>query len=134
MREIFPMKIRVLPVIVLLFASSALSAETKSDAPAPKPAALTAEQKTALEAADKVIARFDALLAKDDDAPHHAATKVLLDDYKQRAAALHQEFDQSRYDELRIDLNLEYQRLSRWMAPPNNPPPAKKSASAAPSK
>jgi len=81
-----------------------------------------------------VIARFDALLAKDDDVPHRTATQKLLADYKQRAAALHQEFDQSRYDELRIDLNLEYQRLSRWMAPPINPPPAKKSAGPAPAK
>lgn len=128
------MKFRVLPIIALLFGSTALSAETKSDAPAPKPAALTAEQKTALETADKVIARFEALLAKDDDAQHHAATKLLLADYKKRRDALGQEFDQSRYDELRVDLNLEYQRLSRWMAPPNNPPPAKKSANAAASK
>lgn len=129
------MKIRVLSVVVLLFASAAFAAETKPDAPAPKPAALTAEQKTALDAADKVIARFDALLAKDDDVPHRTATQKLLDDYKQRAAALHQEFDQSRYDELRIDLNLEYQRLSRWMATPiNPPPPAKKSANAATTK
>ena len=129
------MKIRVLSIVVLLFASAAFAAETKPDAPAPKPAALTTEQKTALEAADKVIARFDALLAKDDDVPHRTASQKLLDDYKQRAAALHQEFDQSRYDELRIDLNLEYQRLSRWMATPiNPPPPAKKSANAATTK
>ena len=124
------MKFRVLSVIVLLFASAARSAEAKPDAPAPTPKALTTEQKSALETADKVIARFEALLTKDDDAPHRAATKLLLGDYKKRRDALRQEFDQSRYDELRVDLNLEYQRLARWMAPPNNPPPAKKSASA----
>lgn len=121
------MKFRTLCIVVLLsLASAALAAETKSDAPAPKPAALTAEQKTALKIADNVIAKFTALLAKDDDAKHRAATQRLLDDYRKRRDALRQEFDQSRYDELRVELNLEYQRLARWLAPPNNPPPAKK--------
>ncbi|HVS52378.1 MAG TPA: hypothetical protein VHD62_08485 [Opitutaceae bacterium] len=131
------MKLRVLTLVALWsLASSTFAAETKSaePAPAPTPAPLTAEQKAALEIADNVIAKFAALLAKDDDARHRAATQLLLDDYKKRRDALHQEFDQSRYDELRIDLNLEYQRLARWMAPPNNPPPAKNSANTAPAK
>ena len=27
-------------------------------------------------------------------------------------------FDQGKYDELRFDLNVEYQRLALWLAPP----------------
>ena len=83
-------------------------------------------QQAALEVLDGVITRFDALLARDDDAKHKAATAVVLDEFKKRRDALRQTFDQSRYDELRVDLNLEYQRLASWLAAPKNPPAAKK--------
>ena len=102
-------------VIVVGLIAPAFSAEETS-----------AAQKTALDTLDGVIARFDALLAKDDDASHKAATKVVLDEFKERRAALRRTFDQARYDELRIDLNLEYQRLASWMAPPTSPSPAAK--------
>jgi len=87
------------------------------------PPAYTAEQKTALDVLDGIIDRFDKLLAKDDDPAHHAATKARLDEFKVRRDELHSAFDQSKYDELRVDLNLEYQRLASWMAPPKTPPP-----------
>ncbi|HWA09819.1 MAG TPA: hypothetical protein VG838_10245 [Opitutaceae bacterium] len=91
-------------------------------APAAK---ITAEQKAALDVLDGVIARFAALLERDDDAKHKAATQERLDEFRQRRDALHRDYDQSRYDELRVDLNLEYQRLASWMAPPKTPPRAK---------
>ncbi len=93
-----------------------------SDAPAA--AVLTVDQKTALELLDGVMARFEVLLAKDDDASHKTATKARFDELKERCTALHKEYDQARYDELRVDLNLEYQRLASWMAPAKTPPAA----------
>ena len=95
---------------------------------APAAATLTADQKAALDVLDGVIARFDALLERDDDARHKAATKARLDEFKERRNALRKDYDQGRYDELRVDLNLEYQRLASWMAPPKTPPPASQRA------
>ena len=86
-------------------------------------APVSAERKASLDILDGVLARFAALLAKDDDAAHKAATQAKLDEFKARRDALRQDFDQGRYDELRVDLNLEYQRLASWMAPPKTPPP-----------
>lgn len=87
---------------------------------------ISAEQKASLDLLDGVIARFGTLLAKDDDAAHQAATQAKLDEFKARRDALHQDYDQGRYDELRVDLNLEYQRLASWMAPPKTPPARQK--------
>jgi len=116
--------LRALAAVALGVVASTLLADDASKSPAPP--AFTAEQKAALEKLDGVIARFETLLARDDDAKHKAATTAGLDDFKQRRDALRQTFDQSRYDELRVDLNLEYQRLASWMAPPTTPPgPAK---------
>jgi len=112
---------RWLPAFVLALAAPILTGENA--APAPPPPAFTAEQKAALDALDGAIARFDALIARDDDVPHQAATKAVLDEFKQRRAAIRQAFDQSRYDELRVDLNLEFQRLASWLAVPTTPPP-----------
>jgi hypothetical protein len=90
------------------------------------PPAYTSEQKTALNVLDGAIARFETLLAKDDDAAHHAATKARLDEFKARRGEIRATYDQARYDELRVDLNLEYQRLASWLAPAKTPPPDEK--------
>jgi hypothetical protein len=77
---------------------------------------------TALDAADRILARCDALTASDDNAAHRAATVQRIDELKKRRDELRATFDQSKYDELRVDLNLEYQRLAAWMARPITPP------------
>jgi len=105
-------------VVVLSLGTHVYSAENRANTPA----TYTAEQRAALDVLDGAIARFQALLDRDDDAPHKAATHNALDGFKQRRAALDQTYDQGHYDELRIDLNLEYQRLASWMAPPTTPP------------
>jgi hypothetical protein len=38
-----------------------------------------------------------------------------------RAAA----FDQNKYDELRFEINVEYQRMMLWLRPLPTPPPAR---------
>jgi hypothetical protein len=102
-------------------------------APAAPAAAVTApefteEQKTQLKALDGDLSRFEAMLAKDDDAKHAAIVKGHLDGFKSRRDAMYAApFDSGKYDELRFELNAEYQRLAMWLAPPKTPPrPAKK--------
>jgi len=88
-------------------------------------------QKAALAALDRAVAKFEALLVRDDDAKHRAATQAVFDDLKKRRDALRAgAFDQAKYDELRVDLNLEYQRLAAWMAAPVTVAPREKKASA----
>ncbi len=125
----------LLSAAVLAFATPLYSAENASTvsaaatAPASAPVARTAEQKTALDALDAldgVLARFEAMLNRDDDGKHKAAEQPVFDAFTKRRAPLGQTFDQGRYDELRVDLNLEYQRLASWLAAPTTPPvPAK---------
>lgn len=79
----------------------------------------TDEQKGLLAALDAELVRFDAMLAKDTDAAHAAFVKTLIDGFKVRRDAMNQAaFDQGKYDELRFDINVEYQRLALWLAPP----------------
>lgn len=105
-----------------IFAAVALGAAvspSRGDDPAPAPAAWTPQQKASLDALDRAIARFDTLLARDDDARHQAATRAVFEGLKKRRDALRDAFDQSKYDDLRTELNLEYQRLAAWVhAPP----------------
>jgi hypothetical protein len=85
------------------------------------------EQKTALKALDAELARFDAMLEKDDDVQHKATVKAFLDAFKDRRDAMNKApFDQGKYDEIRFDINVEYQRLAMWLADPITPPPATK--------
>jgi C-terminal processing protease CtpA/Prc len=105
---------------LLLAAGGLALAPVRGQEPVPAvPAAVpvTPQQKTALEALDRAIARFDALLARDDDARHQMAERTVLDGFKKRRDALRTAFDQSKYDDLRTELNLEYQRLAAWVGP-----------------
>jgi hypothetical protein len=102
----------------------ALAPPSRGDEAAPSPPILTPQQNASLDALDRALARFDTLLARDDDTRHQAATRAALDRLRQRRDALHQVFDQSKYDDLRTDLNLAYQRLAAWLTPPLTPPPA----------
>ena len=80
-------------------------------------AAETPQQKASLQALDRALARFEALLAQDDDPPHQAATRAVLDGLKKRRDALPGAFDQAKCDDLRTELELEIHRLGAWLAP-----------------
>lgn len=139
---------RLVAASTLLVASATLSVRAAETA-APQ---YTDEQKGLFKALDDCLARFDALLAKDTDVEHQALIGAYLngfhvhppaikeDDkllqlltgvfwpngFKDRAAALHRApFDQQKYDELRMDIDVQYQRLSMFLAPPRTPPRAK---------
>jgi hypothetical protein len=86
-------------------------------------------QKASLKALDGELARFDAMLEEDTDIQHKATVKAFLDAFKDRREEMNKEpFDQGKYDEIRFDINVEYQRLAMWLAPPITPPLASKAA------
>jgi hypothetical protein len=123
------------PLLCLLPAAILGFALPMSAQPAPAPAAAAAapeytdEQKTALKALDNELARFDAMLEKDTDLQHKATVKAFLDAFKDRRDAMNKvPFDQGKYDEIRFDINVEYQRLAMWLADPITPPVAPKAA------
>ncbi len=89
----------------------------------------TDEQKAALKALDAELVRFDKMLEEDTDLQHKATVKAFLDAFKDRRDAMNKvPFDQGKYDEIRFDINVEYQRLAMWLAPPLTPPVAPKAA------
>jgi hypothetical protein len=114
---------RPAPIFRSILAAAAVAAivlRSHGEAPAPAapaPPAWTPQQKASLEILDQAIARFDRLLARDDDARHQAATRATLEALKQRRDALRLAFDQSKYDDLRTELSLESHRLAAWVGP-----------------
>lgn len=102
----------------------AVAPSSRGDNAPPAPSALTSQQTASLDALDRAFARFEKLLERDDDARHQTATRATLATLKQRRDALRGAFDQSKYDDLRTDLNLAYHRLAAWLKPPLTPPPA----------
>jgi hypothetical protein len=114
----------LLALVTLALASGPrlAAAETAPPAAAAAPE-FTDEQKVQLRAVDQDIERFEALLAQDDDAKHAAEVREQIDAFKVRRDAMRKvAFDSGKYDELRFELNSEYQRLALWLAPLRTPP------------
>ncbi len=101
----------------MLGLAAVASPVARGAAPAPTAEAVPARP-AALDTLDRALARFAALLAQDDDPAHQAATRRMLDGFRQRRDALQAAFDASRCDDLRAELNLEYQRLAAWIGSP----------------
>jgi hypothetical protein len=80
------------------------------------------EQKALVKALDSELGRFEALIKKVDD-PKYAEflTGQLKGLRERRDAFLKVAFDGGKYDELRYDLNVEYQRAAQWLLPPLAP-------------
>jgi len=117
----------LLPALILAFAAPLATAQQPAAAEAAPQ--YTDEEKHALRALDAELERFDAMLEKDDDLQHKATVKAFIDAFKDRRDAMNKApFDQGKYDEIRFDINVEYQRLALWLAPPITPPPAVKAA------
>lgn len=119
---------RLLRICRLIFALPLLSAVAAAASGAETAPGPTPEHAVALKGLDAAMARFAALLEKDDDAAHKAAGMQLLADFNARRSAVREKFDQARYDELRWDLNVEYQRLVKWLAAPALKPPLAKAS------
>jgi hypothetical protein len=135
-----------LATMLLATAAPRLAAAETAAAPAVNH---TAEEKALLKALDDSLARFDELLAQDKDPQHQALIGAFLNGFKepytginedpailklmtgvnwpngfkQRAAAIHQApFDQGKYDELKMDIDVQYQRLVVFLTPPKTLP------------
>jgi len=106
--------------LCLAAAVLAPSGPAASGDPPPAPAAAPAPPATPgraeLAALDRVLARFAALVARDDDARHQAAARAVLAGLQARGAAVQAAFDQAKYDDLRAELNLALQRQAAWLA------------------
>lgn len=86
----------------------------------------TTEQASALDALKGELARLDPMLEKVAEPEHKAWVKGKVDKLKERFQALQKSaFDQAKFDELRFDVNIEYQRLALWLRPLPVPPKAK---------
>ena len=83
----------------------------------------------ALRALDQSILRYEALVQKIDDARVAATARAFLANFRQRRDALRKNYDATRHDELRFDINVESHRLAQWLAPLRTPPPARKAES-----
>jgi hypothetical protein len=95
-----------------------------ASAPAQPPAEpLTDEQKVALQALDADLERLDVLLERITEAQHKATTKGYIDKFKETRNALHQKFDQGKYDEVKFETQAEFQRIHSWLAPGLTPKP-----------
>jgi hypothetical protein len=87
---------------------------------------LTPEQKVAVEALDAELVRFEGRVQQITDAGYQAEMRATLGKFKQRRDAFRAAaFDQNKYDELRFEINVEYQRMMIWLRPLPTPPSAK---------
>jgi hypothetical protein len=115
--QLVPRK-RFLPLLVMgwILCAAPLSAADAAT-PGAKPA-FTAEQVTALETLRRELARLDPMLEKVTEPDHKAWVKSKVEKLKARFQELEKTaFDQTKFDELRFDLNIEYQRLAVWLRP-----------------
>ena len=98
--------------------------------PAAKPenaTELTPEQKVALDALDAELVRFDGRIQQISAAGYQAEMRTTLAKFKQRRDAIRAAaFDQGKYDELRFEINVEYQRMMLWLQPLRTPPPPRR--------
>lgn len=114
--------------LVLALASAALlaSPRTSGAEETAEAAAVAAaeEQKKMLDALDAALARYDRLINQVTDPAIRADNRAFSDAYKDRRGALRKAFDQTKYDDLRDELNIAHQRLASWLAPLRLPPRA----------
>jgi hypothetical protein len=117
---------RHLAATVLALAFCALRLSAADSVPQDTKPAFTAEQAAAMEVLKNELARLDPMLEKVDDPKHKAWVNAKMDKLKARFQGLQKgAFDQAKIDELRFDVNIEYQRLAIWLRPPLAPPKAK---------
>jgi hypothetical protein len=107
---------RLLFLLLVVSGTRLFSAEASPATPAA--VTYTEEQKTALKALDDEITRFDALIATVPDVQQRTAVKAFMDGFKDRRVAIRRAYDHETYNELRWEINVEYQRLVAWLAAP----------------
>jgi hypothetical protein len=117
---------RLLTSTLLLLALGSLRLSAADSTTKDAKPAFTTEQISALEVLKSELARLDPMLEKVDDPKHKAWVKEKVEKLQERFQGLQTTaFDQTKFDELRFDVNIEYQRLAIWLRPPLAPPKAK---------
>ncbi len=81
-------------------------------------AGLTEVQEAQFKVLDREFDRLEAFLASRPDSQPKLETKRVLEVMKKRTAGLRTLFDQTRFDEIRYEVNFEYQQLLLWLQPP----------------
>jgi hypothetical protein len=115
-------RFRISRLILGAFAALGLALTlSAATAPAQPAEPLTDEQKIALQALDADLGRLDALLAKINEPLHKATTEGFIKGFKQTRDALHQKFDQGKYDEVKFETQAEFQRIHLWLSPGLDP-------------
>ena len=112
---------RIAIMLPLAALALALGCGLAAEASAKAAAAPDPRQKTDLKVLDGEIARFDALAATVTDRGERATVKAFLDGFKDRREALRAAYNRDTYLELRWEIDVEYQRLVSWLAPPATP-------------
>src|SRR4051812_4518923 len=117
------------PFVALLTALALPPALPAASATAPKAdvaTELTPEQKVALEALDAELVRFDGRVQQITATGYKTEMQGTLAKFKERRDKFRAgAFDQNKYDELRFEINVEYQRMMILLRPLPTPPPAK---------
>lgn len=113
--------------LVLLAVTPLLAADDKKAAKKVRPpaiaVALTAEQKTALQAVDVRLAGVDALVARIDDPAYRAREARTVADLRRRRSELERNFDPMSYESLMHTVISRYQIVALWLTPPREPAP-----------
>jgi hypothetical protein len=119
------LSLRLLAGLALAIFGNITPAAAAEQAPAAGALEYTDEQKALVKALDSELGRFEALIAKVEpqDAKYAEFLKGELQGLRaRRDAFLKVAFDSGKYDELRYDLNVNYQRAAQWLLPPMAPP------------
>jgi len=122
MNSRFLVCLRLLGGLALAVVGHSASVSAAEPAPAATVQEYTDEQKALLKALDSELGRFEALIAKVDDAKYAEFLKEQLAGLVKRRDAFKQvAFDGGKYDEIRYDLNVDIQRVAQWMEPSISP-------------
>lgn len=107
-------RFRLFLAVAASLAAPAVSAQPAQDS-APRAGARSNEQERPLVALDAAIGRFSALVDEVTDVQYQAVNKGFLADFTNRSLSLRNSYDQTACNDLRLDLNIEYQRLAAWL-------------------
>ncbi|MSU65108.1 MAG: DUF1080 domain-containing protein [Opitutus sp.] len=106
-------------MILVVFVTATLAAKGATPPPVE---ALTETQLAQFKVLDREFDRLESFLAAQPDNQPKLETKRVLEVMKKRAAGLRTSFDQTRFDEIRYEVNFEHQQMLLWLLPPRLQP------------
>jgi len=113
------MAFRAVGVSAILALVATPDAWAQSQAPSAAAAeALTAAQQAQFDELERDFTRLDAFLASLPQSQPRDETRRVLEDMRSRAVELRGGFDQTRFDEIRWEVNFEHQQMLLWLQEP----------------